>query len=212
MYNKPTDGLSNGLNSPVNKKVERGVATRSEIVKTATQLFARDGYEAVSIEKVLAACAISRGALYHHFSSKEALFEAVFEAMEIYVAEQTVARSSGARGIIKRLRAGCEAFLDLAQEGAVRQIVLTDAPAVLGWERWREIDARHGFGLLKDALARIGAEGALPPETVEIFAHILLASLTEVALLMARSPDRKAAAARGKAAIQMLLTRLLGAS
>lgn len=196
----------------MNKKIERGVATRSEIVRTATQLFAREGYDAVSIEKVLAACAISRGALYHHFSSKETLFEAVFEAMEIYVAEQTVARSSGAGDPVKGLRTGCEAFLDLAQEGAVRQIVLTDAPAVLGWEKWRAIDARHGFGLLKAALGRIGADGALPAESVEIFAHILLASLTEVALLIARAPDRKGAAVRGKAAIQMLLTRLLGAS
>src|SRR5215469_12335274 len=66
---------------PADKRLEKGQETRRAIIDTATRLFAEHGYAAVSIEAVLAACQISRGALYHHFSSKEALLEAVFEAV-----------------------------------------------------------------------------------------------------------------------------------
>ncbi len=88
------------------------------------------------------------------------------------------------------MAAGGEAFLELAQDPAVRQIVLIDAPAVLGWEKWREIDARHGFGLLKASLARAAAEGALAADKVDIFAHILLAAFSEMALWVATAEDR----------------------
>jgi len=196
----------------LNRKVEKGLATRRDIVAAATRLFADLGYGGVSIEAVLGASRISRGALYHHFKSKEALFEAVFEAMEIEVADQVMARSASvgaSGGAVAGLRAGCDAFLDLTLDKAVRQIVLTDAPTALGWEKWREIDERHGFGLLKAALAQVSADGALAADLVDIFAHMLLASLSEVALLIARAEDPVAALAHGKAATQTLLTRIL---
>jgi AcrR family transcriptional regulator len=196
----------------VNRKIEQGLRTRDRIVRKAKNLFAKHGYGGVSIEDVLAACRLSRGALYHHFASKEALFEAVFEAMEIEIAERVVARSSLARGAANALRIGCEAFLDLTNDSAVRQIVLIDAPSVLGWEKWREIDARHGFGLLKRSLVEVSRGGAVPPNLVHGFAHVLLASLSEVAMLAARADDRSAALSEGKMVVRTLLTRLLGGS
>jgi len=194
----------------VNKKIDKGLKTHSQIVRTAKRLFAKHGYSGVSIEDVLAACRISRGALYHHFSSKEALFVAVVEATEIEVTKQVVARATGVQGGAKALAAGCETFLDLTNDTAVRQILLVDAPSVLGWERWREIDARHGFGLLKTSLAEISRGGALSPKLVHGFAHILLASLTEVAMLVARADDRSAALSEGKMVVRALLSRLVG--
>jgi AcrR family transcriptional regulator len=130
----------------LNRKVEQGLETRREIVEAARRLFAERGYADVSIEQVLAATGVSRGALYHHFRGKEALFEAVFEATEAEIAQLVLARSAAAAGPAAALAAGADAFLDLAREKAVRQIVLTDAPAALGWEKWRAIDAQHGFG------------------------------------------------------------------
>jgi AcrR family transcriptional regulator len=194
----------------VNKKVERGLKTRDQIVGTAKRLFAKHGYSGVSIEDVLAACSISRGALYHHFPSKEALFEAVFEATEIEIAERVVVRARTAQGAANALWTGCETFLDLTNDAAVRQIVIIDAPSVLGWEKWREIDARHGFGLLKTSLTQVSGAGALPPNLVNGFAHIILASLSEVAMLVARADDRSAALSEGKMVVRTLLTRLLG--
>jgi AcrR family transcriptional regulator len=193
----------------MNVKVEKGQATRQALIETATRLFADHGYAGVSTEAVLKASGVSRGALYHHFAGKEALFEAVFEAMEIDVAQKVVARAAAGRDAVGNLRAGCDAFLELAQEKAVRQIVLTDAPSVLGWDKWREIDARYGFGLLKASLARASAEDLLPADLVDPFAHMLLASLTEVALIIARAGANPGAAKRGKAAVHTLLARML---
>ena len=193
----------------MNQKAEKGQATRRLIVEAARGLFAAHGYAEVSIEQVLRASGVSRGALYHHFAGKEALFEAVVEATATEVATKVVARSAGARDVLVGLLAGCDAFLELAQDPAVRQIVLADAPSVLGWARWREIDARHGFGLLKASLARASAGGALPAELVEPFAHMLLASLAEVALMIARAGGDAAALERGKAAAHALLQRML---
>lgn len=192
----------------MNKKIEKGHATRRYMVETATRLFAREGYEATSIAAVLGECDVSRGALYHHFSSKEALFEAAFEALEARVAQKILASSRRAKGAIEALRAGCDAWLELARDGEVRQIILIDAPSVLGWEKWRAIDARHGFGLLKASLAAAGARGAIPEAQIDTFAHMLLAALIEVAMIIARAEDLSAMK-RGKAAVQDLLTRML---
>jgi len=195
----------------LNRKVEQGVATRREIAQAAMRLFAELGYGGVSIEAVLAATGVSRGALYHHFAGKEALFEAAYEAMEADLMRRTTAATADATSPADGLRTGCDAFLDLVQEDAVRQVVLIDAPSVLGWEKWREIDERYGFGLLKTALSAASAGGSLPADLVDSYAHILMAALTEVAMLIARADDRPAAAALGKRSIRLLLERLLSA-
>jgi AcrR family transcriptional regulator len=194
---------------PADKRLEKGLETRRAIIETATRLFAEHGYAAVSIDAVLAACEISRGALYHHFASKEALLEAAFEAVEIEVTNKVLARAASARGAVDAVRAGCEAFLDLTQDPVVRQIVLTDAPSVLGWEKWREIDERHAFGLMKAALEPAAKEAGLPAALVDSFAHMLLASLSEVALMIAQAKDTAAALENGKGAVRELLARIL---
>jgi AcrR family transcriptional regulator len=158
---------------------------------------------------VLVACRISRGALYHHFPSKEALLEAVFEAVEIEVTNKVLARAASAGGAVEAVRAGCEAFLDLTQDPVVRQIMLTDAPSVLGWDKWREIDERHAFGLMKAALEPAAKEAGLPAALVDAFAHMLLASLSEVALMIAQADDAIAALENGRRAVRELLARIL---
>jgi hypothetical protein len=108
------------------------------------------------------------------------------------------------------MRVGAEAFLDLSREPAIRQIVLSDAPAVLGWQKWRDIDARFGFGLLKSSLKAAARDGRLRPELVEVYAHILLAALLETALVIARAPDPAKASRAGRAALKELIDKLLG--
>lgn len=194
----------------MDKKLAKGQATRAQIVSAATALFSTAGYEATSIEAVLAKSDVSRGALYHHFDSKEALFVAVFEAMEARIAQATVDASRGIADRVEAMRVGTEAFLDLSRDPAVRQIVLTDAPAVLGWQKWRDIDARFGFGLLKGSLKAAADGGRLQPELVDIYAHILLAAMLEVALIIARANNPTEAAQRGRTALNSLIDKLLG--
>ncbi len=188
----------------------KGQATRDRIVHVATELFAAAGYEGTSIETVLARSGVSRGALYHHFDDKEALFVAVLEAIEARIAQATVDASRGIADPVAALQAGCEAWVDVSRDPAVRQIVLIDAPSVVGWQKWREIDARFGFGLLKGSLNRVAAAGRLRQDRVEMLAHILLAASMEVALVIARSADPAIAGASGKAALRDLIDKLLG--
>ena len=190
-------------------RVEQGQATRQQIVVVATDLFARHGYEGTSIEAVLAASEVSRGALYHHFASKEALFEAVLERVEQGIAKRIVAAASVGPDAVGRLRAGCLAWLRIAEDPTAQQIALIDAPSVVGWQKWREIDGRHAFGLLKGALAAVAAEGRIRPELVEVLAHMLLAALLELALVIARADKPRAALKTGEAAVDELLQRLV---
>lgn len=195
----------------MNKRVERGLATRERLLRIAVRMFAEHGYEGTSIEAVLKESEVSRGALYHHFTGKEALFEAVLEKLEAEIADKVAAAGAGTAGAAGALRAGCLAWIRLAGEPVVRRIVLVDAPAVVGWHRWREIEERYGFGLLKAALQGVADEGLLPAAMVDPFAHVLLASMNELALLIARREGDAAAIREGEAAVEELLQRLLKA-
>src|SRR5262249_3193804 len=140
-------------------RVEQGQATRQQLIDVATRLFAKDGYQATSIEAVLAATGMSRGALYHHFRGKDALFEAVLEAVETDIAAGIARRAAAAKTAAAALRAGCAAWLRIAEDPVAQRIALIDAPAVLGWEKWRAGDERHAFGVLERGLAAVAAEG-----------------------------------------------------
>ncbi len=195
----------------MDKRLDRGRATRQLIASTARALFAEQGYEAVSTEAVRQACDISRGALFHHFPTKEALFTAVLEAAEQSIAEHMLAAASTASNPLDALRAGCAAWLHLAAtDRAVRQIVLTDAPAVVGWRAWREIDAAHGLGLLRRALAAAPEHGIVPAGQVELFAQGLLAILIEMALLIASAPADEHVLQSSQRFVELVVSRLFG--
>jgi AcrR family transcriptional regulator len=195
----------------MNKKVERGEATREQLIAIATRLFAERGYEGASIEAVLHESGVSRGALYHHFRGKEALFEAVLQGVYSETGRKTVAASAGAPSPMAALRAGCVEWVRLAGDPVVQQIALIDAPAVLGWQRWRELDEASGFGLVRAGIQAVAEQADLRPELIDPFAHMLLGALNEIALFVARADDPAAATRAGEAAVDELLQRLLGA-
>jgi AcrR family transcriptional regulator len=194
----------------MSKKVEQGQATRRELIAIATKLFVAHGYQGTSIDAVLREAGISRGALYHHFDGKHALFEAVLDRVEADVAERVAKAARDFDDPVEALRAGSHAWLHLARDPAVRRIALVDAPSVVGWEKWREIDERYAFGLLKGALGAVAARGRVRKELVDVLAHMLLAALAEVALVIARAKDAKGAVRVGQAAVDELLDGLFG--
>jgi AcrR family transcriptional regulator len=198
------------MNRP-NKNVARGEATRAQLIAIARRMFAERGYEDTSIEAVLREAGVSRGSLYHHFAGKEALFEAVAEDVETNVGEQTLAATAGAEGPVDAMRAGFLAWIRLAGDPVVQRILLIDGPSVLGWERWRAMEERHALGLIRAVLQVVADEGNLPPDMVGTLAHVLLASVNEVALLVARSDDKVAAMQAGADTVDELLRRLFPA-
>lgn len=194
----------------MNRNAERGRATRDQLVDVALQLFGSDGYENTSIEAVLRTAGVSRGSLYHHFPSKEALFGAVLERVQQDVTDGLAATAEAATGPADLLRRGGLAWIELAADPVVQRVMLIDAPAVLGWERWRELDDAHVLGDVRMALAAAAEEGAFDPQHVDAFAHIVLAAVNEISLMIARANDQVEALAEGRAAVDEFLIRLLG--
>ena len=204
MTEPPPDSMS--------KRAAQGRATREQLIEVATRLFAERGYEDTSIEAVLGAAGVSRGALYHHFAGKDALFEAVVESVENRITVEMAGSIAGEQDPIEVLRAGALAWIGLAGDPVIQRVILTDAPAVLGWERWRNMDDQRAFVMTRELLQAVANEGRLAPGLVDGFAHMILGALDEMALVIARAEDPEAAMAEGRAAVEELLRRLLAPS
>lgn len=196
----------------MDRRAERGEATRNHLLETATRLFTERGYDHTPIELVISEAGVSRGALYHHFPSKVALFDAALDAVQARVAVAVRDAARSAVTPLGALRAGCAAWLDLARDPVVRRIVILDAPGVVGWQRWREVDLRHSLGAVRVSLRRLAGEGRLPAQLVDVHAHVVLAAMTELALLIAQSDDVERESARADAALSRLLEGLFGAA
>lgn len=192
----------------MNRKLEQGIATRARLLEAATALFAEHGYAGTSVDMLLAAAEVSRGAFYHHFASKEAVFEAAVEAVESRVIRALAEQAAVAVSAKHSLLLGCQAYLRMARDPTVGRLCLIDAPNVLGWDRWRELDARYGFGLMKMGVETAAHEARLPPELAESLAHVLLASLMELALLVARADKPRVALRRSEETMATLIERL----
>jgi AcrR family transcriptional regulator len=191
------------------KRAAQGRATRGQLIEVATRLFAEHGYEGTSIEAVLSAAGVSRGALYHHFPGKEALFEAVVVAVSDQVTVDLAAAVRGCTDPVDAMRTAALAWIGLAADPVIQRVVLVDAPSVLGWERWRDMDGGRTLGTLRAMLQAVSDSGRLPSALVNPFAHMILAALDEIVLVVARADDPTAAVAEGRMAVEALLDRLL---
>src|SRR3954452_9943897 len=180
-------------------------ATREALIDAALDLFTARGYAEVGTEEIVARAKVTRGVLYHHFDDKRDLFRAVFERVESDLMERIGATMQAADDPYERMVGGMRAFLDACEEPAVKQISLTDAPAVLGWEEWREIDNRHGLGLTQAALQGAVDAGSIRPIAVEPMAHLFVAALSEAAFVIAHAEHpRRARAEVEEALIQLV--------
>jgi AcrR family transcriptional regulator len=171
-------------------KAEQSEATRSALIAAARTLFAERGYAAVATEEIVRAAGLTRGALYHHFAGKLELFRAVYEDVESQLV-QRIAESvvASAKDPLQALHVGAQAFLVECEDPAVHRIALLDAPSVLGWEQWREIGLRHGFGLVEGSVQAAMDAGLIDPQPVRPLAHLLLGAIDEGAMLVARADD-----------------------
>ena len=194
-------------------QAQRREATRAALIGAARELFAARGFAAVGTSEIVQRAGVTRGALYHHFADKHDLFRAVYERVEQELTERIVTEVplAGSDDPVTVLRRGTARFLDACLEPEVQRIALLDAPAVLGYEAWREIGARYGLGLIAAALQSAVERGALPSQPVRPLAHVLLGALDEAALYIARSDDVAAARREIGETLDRLLTALTDA-
>lgn len=186
---------------------ERRQATRSAIIKAAYRLFGDRGFAATTIDEVAGAARVAKGAVYHHFATKEALFEAVFEqvSQELVAEVDRVARSE--KDALAAMARGTRAYFDACANDRTGQIILHDGPAVLGWERWREIDNRHFGGRFPAALEHAMDQGLIARQPIEPLARLLLGAVTEAAVACSGRDLQKAGADYARA-FQALLDAL----
>lgn len=184
--------------------------TTDALVRAARGLFAEHGFAGVGTEVIVRAAGVTRGAMYHHFADKAELFAAVLETVEGEVTARIGAAvaASGASDPIAVMRLGAGTWLDACAEPEVHRIVLVDAPAVLGWQRWREIGLRYGMGLVHGLIAHAIEVGRIPAQPVEPLAHVVIGALDEAALYIARADDRARARREVGAVIDNLITSI----
>src|SRR3954469_4017279 len=170
---------------------ERTESTREALLAAARRLFTERGYDNVGTEEIVRAAGVTRGALYHHYGDKASLLEAVYNRIEAESTERVarIVLGSELHSPLEAMKAGIEAFLEECEKPELRQVALHDAPAVLGWERWREIGAANGLGLIEASLAAAIEAGEVRPLPVKPTAHLLMGALDEAAMLQARSTD-----------------------
>ena len=173
-------------------QAERTGATRRRILDAARDLFAQRGWAATTIDEIVRAAGVTKGALYHHFRDKTDVLRAVYEEQEQRSIDGLLAVSAEHDDPLDALRAGCRGFLTACLDPTFRRIALVEAPAGLGWEEWRAIDARYGFGLLRAGVEVSMRAGRVRRMPLDLVAHMLLAALSEAALLLGRAEDPEA--------------------
>lgn len=186
----------------------RAEETRRTLLRVARELFSTRGYAAVGTEEIVATAGVTRGALYHHFRDKQELFRAVHEELEAEIVARTAAAIGGVTDLAEMIDRGIGAFLDACCDPRIARVTLVDAPTVLGWATWREIDQRHGLGLVEATLSAAMDAGLVPRQDARTQAHLLLGALGEGALLIANDPDPAAARRRVEPALAALIGTL----
>lgn len=175
--------------SPRRTQSERTDRTRRALIDSGRVLFASKGFTGVGTTELADHAGVSRGAMYHQFRSKEALFGAVVESVEESVTTELVARLDPKLDTPAVLRAAARAWLDACRDPEVQQIVLLDGPVVLGWESFRQLIQKYGLGLTEGLLRTGVEEGSIKELPVDVMATMLLGAVNEAAMMIARSDD-----------------------
>jgi len=175
--------------SPTRTQAQRRERTRTALIAAARAMFAELGYAAAAREDIVERAGVTRGAMYHHFNSKEALFQAVFEDVEAELCEAIAKSAMASNDPIEQLRLGARAFLDAAATHEVRRIVLLDAPAVLPVEVRRRLAEQYGLGMVRKALRHADAAGRLTVGPVDALSLVVMAVLHEAATAIADGDD-----------------------
>jgi len=190
------------------KQAERRAATTEAILKAGRRLFGEQGFAATTMDDIAKAARVAKGAVYHHFATKETVFEAVFDQVSRDLVLEIDRAARTERDVLAAMVTGTQHYFAACAKGDTCQIILRDGPAVLGWERWREIDARHFGGKIPRALATAMDAGLIARQPVEPLARLLLGAVTEAAVACAGRSDVLKAGGEYSRAFKSLLEAL----
>lgn len=189
---------------------ERSESTRSDLIAAGRVLFARDGYNAVSAEQIVAKAKVTRGALYHHFGDKRGLFRDVAEAVEADITVRISESVVGLTDIWDIVLKSAGTFLDICLEPEFQRIAIIDAPSVLGQKDYMDIADRYGGALLEALIIAMIDAGEIKPLPVKPTARMLTGALIYGGLVIAEAEDQKATRKEVGAVVETLLRGLAG--
>lgn len=194
-------------------QTERSAATQAALVGAARRLWGARGYAEVGTPEIAEAAGVTRGAMYHQYADKAALFVAVLEAVETEILERLAGRvaAAGPTGPAEALYAAADAWLEIAGEPEVRQLVLLDAPSVLGWSGFREISQRYALGMTEQLLQAAVDAGQLRPQPVRQLATVMIGALDEAAMSIAGAEDPEREKEDVRAVVHNLIAGLVSA-
>jgi AcrR family transcriptional regulator len=190
------------------RRQEYSASTRRALVDVATELFTERGYAGASLDEIVAGARVTKGALYHHFSGKQALFESVFERVEDEATRAIRRAVHGAGDPWEKAVAGLRTFLEIVQQDEYRRIVIQEGPAVLGYERYREQEERSTFGIVQDIVSSVLATYELEPSMVETFSRVFFGAMSASGAAVSSAEDPRKAGAEVEAAIAYILAGL----
>ncbi|MGH3636625.1 MAG: TetR/AcrR family transcriptional regulator [Mycobacterium sp.] len=181
--------MSEPTAQPSSLRAQQVAQTRDSLVGAGRELFGRRGFRETSVEDLARAARVTTGALYHHFPTKAALFEAVFEHAHGELMAASMQAAQGAADDLDEFGRGFDAFLDAVLQPELQRILILDGPAVLGLARYTELDERYAFGVIAAALRAATEAGTLRVADPQTVTRLLLGALTRGAMLIANSPD-----------------------
>ncbi|WP_433726006.1 TetR/AcrR family transcriptional regulator [Nocardia sp. CA-129566] len=190
---------------------DRSRATRAALEQAGRRLFAERGFAATSAEELVTEAGVTRGALHHHYGDKRGLFLAVLEQIEIESTKE-IENAIGAVNpddILTSMAIGLGVFLEICQRPEMIQITLYDGPAVLGWQAFREFEARHGLGLVIAELERARDAGLIADAPIPVLAQLIFSAVTEAGLIVAHATDKEAARAQAQQSLMLLIGGIL---
>lgn len=192
---------------PRRSQEDRSRSTRAALEEAGRRLFTEHGFAGTSAQQLVAEAGVTRGALQHHYGDKRGLFLAVLEQLETEITteiEHTM-RAGPADDVVAAMASGLNAFLEICQRPEMIRIALFDAPAVLGWQGWRELEARHGLGLITTELERARDAGLITTDAVPILAQLILSAVSEAGLIVAHAEDKETSRAKAQQSLMLLV-------
>jgi AcrR family transcriptional regulator len=174
---------------PPSLRAEQVAQTRAALIRAGRMMFGEKGFRATSVDDLAREARVTTGALYHHFPTKTALFEAVFKQAHTELLSASTEAAQDASGELDELARGFDAFLDGVLQPDVQRILVLDGPAVLGLARYTELDERYAFAVIVAALRAAVDAGTVRVDDPETTTRLLLGALTRGAMLIANSPD-----------------------
>jgi AcrR family transcriptional regulator len=204
---RPTEKLLAAAKGVPSRRQQYSASTKRALVDIALQHFATQGYAGTSLDTIVAGARVTKGALYHHFSGKQAVFEAVFESVESDATKRIAKALKVSRDPWEKAMAGLQAFLAVVQDPTYQRIVIQEGPAILGYERFREQEERSTFGIVQDIVRAVLASSVyeLDEPMVQTFSRIFFGAMSAAGESVSTAEDTKLAVARVETAIGFIL-------